>query len=100
MFKSLVGSASIVLLMYCYVLCDWTKQLRLLDLASGVDGEGVVAKVFQLNCATKLPVWTTHSDHMRLDLLDRFALEIFHDGKWFLSEDCMRCSNNDSLCSR
>lgn len=90
---SLIATA----LMHCYVLSDRTQQIRLLDFAGGVDRERVEAKVFQLNRATKLPIRTTHSDHMRLDLLNGFAFKVLHDGERFLPEGRVRCSDDYRL---
>jgi len=86
-----------IALVYCYVLCNRAKQVRLLDLARGVDRERVDPKFFQFNRATKLPVRTTHGNHMRLYLLNGFAFQILHDGKWLLSEGWVGNSNDDRL---
>ena len=86
-----------IVLMYCYVFRDRSQQICLLDLAGGVERERIETKVFQLDCTTKLPVRTTHGDHMRLDLFKRSAFEVLHDGKRFLSKGCVRRSNNGRL---
>jgi len=83
--------------MNCYILCNRMYQICLLDLAGGVERERIETKVFQLDCTTKLPVRTTHGDHMRLDLFKRSAFEVLHDGKWFLSEGFMRRPNDGRL---
>lgn len=86
-----------IALVHCYILCNRTQQICLLNLARGVDRERVEADVFQLDCTTKLPVRTTHGDDVRLDLFNGFAFEVLHDGKRFLSESFMGRSNDGRL---